>query len=539
MTLSNFICALIAALAIIVTALGSYETDRTTDTLVKGCDPFGYSRMADAIRTARASGASPDFFIHDDQTRWLIAKFKENHLPVSDWSEAVTTHAHHYFPGTDQVGPQYPPGTGWVMSLFPKDGAVMDLDQLSIILLVVGGILILVWCATNGLPMSCLMVAGAVTAFLSPYQWIFSSSYSINATIFPLFLGILLAWFAAKSRRQLTSAIFALGSGILFGLLIQTRIASVLFLPAILLIFLPGKIRLVFWYLIGVVLNGILPVLLHNKTITGNFFGMTYSKSDSRQELGCIYKNSLHYYSHFSDSAGYYVLGLFLGLLLFVTVIFVTSRKGNSGWKSWMKSHYGLVASPFVAFVITIAYFLTHYVTTPYYLVPGMLGVCLLLALLFVAIETHWCKTVGNSTLGRSVRHLGAIPTALIAMVVMTIFRPSLVETLDGIFKIPSQSVATLDVPPELLKPNAWIWADNYSSSVVYYTAHPAFKMTFASPELRKRVFGWIKDKGDTQYLVIDCDSMHTVMSEAQAFGAKLTPVGYIREAPCYKLDMP
>jgi len=539
MTLSNSICALIAVVVIIVAAFGNYENDRQSDRMIKGCDPFGYSRMADAIRDARVSGTAPDFFIHDDQTRWLIAKFKESKVPVQSWNEVVTAHAHHYFPGSDQVGCQYPPGTGWVMAFFPKASAVTDIDRLSIIFMSVIGILLVLGCMLKGLPLSGLMVAGAVTAFLSPYEWIQSSSFSVNVTIFPLFLGILLTWFSVNTRSRLASALLALCSGILFGLVIQARIASVLILPAILLIFLPGKIRLGVWYLVGVTLNGVLPLILHNKIITGKFFGVTYADVDNRQDLGVIYKNSLYYYNDLSRSVGYYVIGLFLGLLLLVAVIWATSRKSSFGWKSWLKIHGGLVVAPFVLFVITVAYFLTHPIRTPYYLIPGMLGVSLLFALIALAIEERWRETAGNSVAHRLIGHFTAIPTALIAILVAVTNFSSLTDTLWKIFEPYEQTVITLDVPPELLRPSAWIWADMYSSSIIYYTAHPAFKIPFSSPELRKRMYGWIKDKGDPQYLVIDSESMQNIMAEAKAAGAQLTPVGYIREAPCYKLVMP
>ncbi len=138
MTFSSAVCSLVAAVAMIVLALIGLRNEHATGMFVDGCDAFGYSRMAKVFRQARKTGGPTDFFIRDDQTRWLVARFKERGTPVNDWDEVVTAHAHHYFPGSDQVGPQYPPGTGWVLSMFATSTDVKALDRLTILLVTAG-----------------------------------------------------------------------------------------------------------------------------------------------------------------------------------------------------------------------------------------------------------------------------------------------------------------------------------------------------------------------------------------------------------------
>ena len=97
------------------------------------CDQFGYLRMAKEIRHAVSQRKAPEFKIESDQTRQLIEFMKSNHVPLPKWEEVVGPHAHHYFPASDAVGVQYPPGTGLTLAIFPEDRAIYDLNR------VVGG----------------------------------------------------------------------------------------------------------------------------------------------------------------------------------------------------------------------------------------------------------------------------------------------------------------------------------------------------------------------------------------------------------------
>ncbi len=538
-TLSSAACSFAAALAIIVLALVGFQNDHATGMFVDGCDPFGYSRMASVIRQARKTGKPTDFFIHDDQTRWLIAQFKENQVPVSEWAELVTTHAHHYFPGTDQVGPQYPPGTGWVLSMFPRSTDVKALDRLTILLVSAGGLLLVGWCAWQGLTASSLMFAGAVGAFLSPYAWLGTYSYSINATLLPLFAGTVAAWMAARCRDWRLSLPLGLIAGLLFGLVVQVRLASVLLVPAAALPFVPRRVGALPGYLVGVVVAGVLPVLLHNKTITGQFLGATYSDNDRRQALGCVLDNVVFYFGSFArESAAFYVLGLTLAVLLWLAATTRLHAPGAPGWRPWLAGHYGLVAAPLCAGGLSVAYFLTHVVAIRYYLTPAMLLVGLLTGFLFVELEKRWQEAATDSATLGAVRNTLAAAVVTAACVGLSFGYPALGRVAQKALA-PGNESAPLTVPAELLADRSWVWADHYSSSIVYYTGHPAFKVPFTSTETRRLLFGWIKAKGDAQYLVIDSPDMERVAAEARAAGWQLSPAGIVRDVPCYKLALP
>jgi len=537
MTPASVVCALVAVCGMIVMALHAYVEEHNNEALlVQGCDSFGYFRMANAMHDARRSGTKPDFFIHDAETRWIISKFKENKIPVGSWRDVVTAHAHHYFPGTDEVGPQYPPGTGWILSWFRADTSVRKLDRLTIACVAAVGILLVLWCAMRGLTMSSLVIAGAVWAVLFPYGFLGSSSYSINASILPIFMGTLLAWLAAERCDGRAAMVLGLCAGLYTGLAVQTRLASIFLVPVAALLFWPGGMRGLAGFLAGVCVDGIVPLLLHNKTITGSFLGATYTDRDQRQTLGAITKNSRFYFDHAMESLGYHVLGLFLVTLCLAAVIFATAPAG-ADWKAWLKAHRGMVWAPVCAFVLTLAFFLTHTVEIHYYLMPGMLQTCLLMAILFVSMETQWQKTEGESgTWGIALNAFAAICVAA-GITALALTHTAVKETARDAFTLKDAPTTTLPVPDPMLGENAWIWADNYSGSIVYYTGHAAFKLPFSSPETRQMMYRWIQTKGYSQYMVVDSDDMKKIADETRAAGWQLSPAGTVREAACYKME--
>ena len=541
MTLPSSVCSLVAALAVVVLALQAHRRDRDTDTFVLGCDTFGYERMARVVRDARAAGTRPDFSIHDAQTRWLVDQFKAHGQPVPTWDESVTTHAHHYFPGSDQVGPQYPPGTARVLSIFPEGNDVKALDRWTIGLVAAGGLALAAWCAWRGLAASGLVLAGSVATLLAPFGWIRAGSYSINATILPLFAGTLLAWAAARVRGRRAAVALALGAGALFGLLIQVRLASALLAPAAALLFVPRRWRLGFPFGAGVLLAGVGPVLLHNRAVTGSLLGATYNGGDRTQALDCVSDNLRFYFGRYAHESGWlHVLGLVVVVGLWLALAAVLRPRGaRPAWGGWLAGHWGLAAAPVVAAGLSVAYFLTHAVTISYYLTPAGLLTGLLLGLGFVALEEHWRRATGDFVAAGRLPAGLALAAVAVAIPVAALNHRALGHLARAALERRDDPPHVLAAPPALLEPGAWVWADLYSSSILFYTGHPAFKISFATPETRRLMYGWIKAKGDPQYLVDDSAQTRPLVAEARAAGWRLVPVGEVRDATCYRMDPP
>ncbi len=210
-----------------------------------------------------------------------------------------------------------------------------------------------------------------------------------------------------------------------------------------------------------------------------------------------------------------------------------------SGGKGWLQGQAGLVAATLCAGGLSITYFLTHVVTIRYYLTPAMLMVCLLLGLLFVALETRWLESaVTEPAPLRATRNTLAGAAAAAAVVGLGFGYQALGDTAREV-SAPRVLPAPMSAPAEVLDAWSWIWADRYSSSIIYYTGHPAFKLPFSSAETRRLMCGWIKAKGDPQYMVIDSPDMERVAAEARAAGWQLLPAGTVRDVPCFRMEMP
>ena len=160
------------------------------------------------------------------------------------------------------MNPEYPPGTGWVLSFFPKNDPITVLNERAMPLLAAMGIAAVFFLARKGLGFSCLSMAAAISAFLAIYSRNDDVNISIFSLVVPMTACAFLLWTSTLLQRPSATILLSFTSGILFGLVIKIRIASLLFLPGMMLIFLPRRIRLLPWFLAGLLINGILPLLL-------------------------------------------------------------------------------------------------------------------------------------------------------------------------------------------------------------------------------------------------------------------------------------
>src|SRR5262245_30774299 len=100
------------SIALLISAQNAYHWSMQVEEYAYGCDSFGYLQMARAVRLAGAKRELPQFHLESPQGRLLIDLMKRRHVHLESWDRFVAPHGHHYFPGADHVGVQYPPGTG-------------------------------------------------------------------------------------------------------------------------------------------------------------------------------------------------------------------------------------------------------------------------------------------------------------------------------------------------------------------------------------------------------------------------------------------
>jgi hypothetical protein len=535
-------CALLLCLAaavcvIVAVAVPAFHKASRVSLLFQGCDSFCYSEMAASLRDARAAGRPVDYFLRDDQSEFLIAKFKQSGLPEDGWREAIAPHGYHYFHIPGQVGPQYPPGAPWALSFFPRNDAIHGLNRVSIVFIALMGLALAGWCAVRCLPLSCLAVAMATYAYLAIFTWVDLASFSVNATLAPLFAGIILAWFARERTHGALALLLALVGGVGIGMAAEDRIASVLLIPTMLLFFLPRRFGLIAAHAVGITLGGIAPLLLHNKLVTGGYFLPTYDTGDTEQSLKCIGANLVYYYQWRHQNSCWHVMILACALAALVVLVRFTARPPAGHWRRWMWGHAGLILAAPSAFLIGAAYFLTHVVKEGYYLTPSALTVALTTALLFVSLEIEW-RAIAPAVSRRAALSWTAVVLAVAGAAV------AIWENVDdfsdaawAVIHPEPAMVVQFDLPQEMQDTHAWIWADYLSGSIRLYTGHPSFKIYSTSPETRKMIYGWIKARGEPQYLVEDTETMRRLIDEARQDGWKITLVGYIRDVPCFRMD--
>lgn len=104
-----------------------------------GCDPFGYLQAGQEFRQAYRGRGMPTFSIDAPQTRSLATYFTTLGIPLTDWEFVVGPHAYHYLPEVQRAISIYPPGAGWMLSLFPEGYAVRGWNLLTIAVLLVLG----------------------------------------------------------------------------------------------------------------------------------------------------------------------------------------------------------------------------------------------------------------------------------------------------------------------------------------------------------------------------------------------------------------
>src|SRR5260370_14842701 len=156
------------------------------DESVYAFDSFGYLRMAKEIRQGVPRRECPQFKLESSQTRLLIDFMRARNVPLPLWEEVVAPHAHHYFPESNCVGIQYPPGTGLTLAMFPEGKAVYGLNRTVVLVLLLTGICSLAIAAWKQAWASAGLVALAIHLGFTILGRIGAVSFSINSVLVPI-----------------------------------------------------------------------------------------------------------------------------------------------------------------------------------------------------------------------------------------------------------------------------------------------------------------------------------------------------------------
>ncbi len=316
-------------------------------------DDICYLRQAHLFQKFGLGGL--DTNISRDDDHYLSTKLKE--MGFQSWNDAATVPCHTLMPASGKRVMQYPPGTGFVLALFPQGFQVIPLF-VSATVVVCGLALLAIFYARSR--SSVLLTAGF--GCLSLYLMInpAKASYSVAPTMVACALaGLLTARFFSAEQERSRLALAGI-VGLIIGMSVNFRLPNLFLASGYFLFFgvaflLSRKIVVAMQGALfaAAFLLGMMPTLLANAINAGSPFSTTYGGVDVTPpdfSFGIIWQ-------YLADMQ--FVLLLLAGL--WTVVIWLSNRAGGL-------RQVALVTAGNL--LVNLAFFLSHPVFTPYYTVP-------------------------------------------------------------------------------------------------------------------------------------------------------------------------
>jgi len=314
-------------------------------------DDICYLRQAHLFERFGLRGIDTNIVLDDDQ--YFRGRLQAIGFP--EWNDVKRFPCHTWIPDAGKHVLQYPPGTGFILALFPAGFQVIPLHVLTSVVAVGFSLIALTYASTfYRLLLVTAFGDSAIYLMINPTK----ASYSVAPTMMVCALaGFLTAkLFKAEPRHQVL--LWAL-VGFLIGLSVNFRLPN-LFLAAGYCLYLAGAFLLVRsreTFLQGLAfgvafLIGIMPTLIANTINAGSPFATTYGSVDAvSPELN-------------SDILLRYLVDIQFTLLAIAvawTALLWRAGRGRAGQVAV------LVA---VNLAVNLIFFMTHPIFTPYYIIP-------------------------------------------------------------------------------------------------------------------------------------------------------------------------
>jgi hypothetical protein len=349
-------------------------------------DDICYLRQAHLFQRFGADGLNTDAVRDDD--RYFEGKMKE--IAFAEWKDPVRWPCHNPMPG-GKVVMQYPPGTGFLLALFPQGHQVVPLY--------IAASLIVCGLALSGIAMArtlpSILSAGlfgalAVYLMINPAK----ASYSVAPTMAVCAVaGFLTALWLTRDKR---SVVLIALIGLLLGASVNFRLPNALLAAGYFLFlgipFVWSRKLATFVQGLGFgagVLVGMAPTLIAQAINAGSPLATTYGSADV-----------------VAPGFDLAVIGQYLRDMQFVLIVLAI---GSTAWL--LRAGEGSVRQ--VALVVAanllvnLVFFLSHPIFTPYYIVPiAMLSLW--------SVSFAWLMQPEEARQAMSLRHepasLGALP---------------------------------------------------------------------------------------------------------------------------------
>jgi len=316
-------------------------------------DDICYLRQAHLFQKFGLDGL--DTNISPDEDDYLASKLKEIGYP--NWSNPAMAPCHTLMPATNKLVMQYPPGTGFVLALFPEGHQVIPLYVFACVIVFGCALLGIAYARSRS---SILLTAAfgclAIYLMINPAK----ASYSMAPTMAVCALaGFLTARSFAAEQRQHRLLLTGL-VGLLIGLAVNFRLPNLFLSSGYFLFFfvsflLSRKIEIALQGMLfgAAFLAGTAPTLLANAINAGSPFSTTYGGID-------VTPPDFSFRVFWS-----YVRDMQFVLLVLAsawTVLILRSYRGDGIRQLAMVAAGNLV--------VNIAFFMSHPVFTPYYTIP-------------------------------------------------------------------------------------------------------------------------------------------------------------------------
>ncbi|KRR09415.1 hypothetical protein [Bradyrhizobium valentinum] len=335
-------------------------------------DDICYLRQAHLFERFGLGGIDTNIAFDDDH--YLKNKMKEIGYP--EWNDPKRMPCHTLTPSADKYVLQYPPGTGFVLSLFPAGFQVIPLYVLTSVVAV--GFLLLALTYASTLYRLMLVAAFgdcAIYLMINPTK----ASYSVAPTMIVCAMAGFLTAKAFMDWPRHRLFLLAL-IGLLLGLSVNFRLPN-LFLAAGYCLYLAGAFLLARsreTFLQGLsfgtaLLIGMAPTLIANAINAGSPFSTTYGSVD-------VVPPELN-----SEIVWRYVVDVQFILLAIAAVwtgLLWYFNRTRAGWVAV------LVA---INLAVNLIFFMTHPIFTPYYIIP--IDMLSLWTLLFATLDLRADKS--------------------------------------------------------------------------------------------------------------------------------------------------
>ena len=347
-------------------------------------DDVCYLRQAHLFQRFGLGGL--DTNISRDDDHYLSAKLKEIGYPT--WSDPATAPCHTSMPAAKKLVMQYPPGTGFVLALFPQGFQVVPLYVLATVVVFGFALLGISYArSTSSILLTTAFGCLAIYLMVNPTK----ASYSMAPTMVSCVLaGFFTArLFAAGLWRD--RVLLAALVGLLIGLAVNFRLPNLFLSAGYFLFFLVAFLMRpkIETFLQGALfaagfLAGVAPTLAANAINAGSPFSTTYGGADvAPPEL-----NATILLSYVTDMQ--FVLLVLAGVC---TVLTLRWRRGSG------QTQVALVTAGNL--LVNLAFFMSHPVFTPYYTIP--IAMLSLWSLLFASL-TQPAEAVDDGLVGQAAK---------------------------------------------------------------------------------------------------------------------------------------